>query len=100
MALSELEQESAAPDSRPNEPQRRGGGTTRGHWIDIWQPEDPDFWRRFGATVARRNLVWSIAAEHIGFSVWLLWSAVVIYLPQAGFDFSVNQLFWLVALPN
>jgi MFS transporter, NNP family, nitrate/nitrite transporter len=100
MALSELEQESAAPDSRPNEPQRRGGGTTRGHWIDVWQPEDPDFWRRFGATVARRNLVWSIAAEHIGFSVWLLWSAVVIYLPQAGFDFNVNQLFWLVALPN
>jgi NNP family nitrate/nitrite transporter-like MFS transporter len=24
----------------------------------------------------------------------------VIYLPRAGFAFSVNQLFWLVALPN
>jgi MFS transporter, NNP family, nitrate/nitrite transporter len=96
MALNELQQERGAPDSPAGiEPARR-----QGHWIDQWQPEDPTFWRRFGARVARRNLIWSIAAEHIGFSVWLLWSAVVIYLPQAGFAFSVNQLFWLVALPN
>jgi NNP family nitrate/nitrite transporter-like MFS transporter len=71
-----------------------------GNWIDHWEPEDAEFWERTGARIARRNLIWSIAAEHIGFSVWLLWSAVVIYLPQAGFDFSINQLFWLVALPN
>lgn len=76
-------------------PTRRGG-----RWIEHWAPEDPDFWARGGAKVARRNLWWSILAEHVGFSVWLLWSAVVVYLPQAGFAFSVNQLFWLVALPN
>ena len=96
MALSELEKERGAPDGPAGiEPARR-----HGHWIDHWKPEDPGFWHRTGARIARRNLIWSILAEHIGFSVWLLWSAVVIYLPQAGFDFSINQLFWLVALPN
>ena len=79
----------------PSTPVRRGG-----RWIEHWEPENEQFWAGGGSRVARRNLVWSILAEHVGFSVWLLWSAVVVYLPQAGFGFSVNQLFWLVALPN
>lgn len=73
---------------------------TNARWIEHWDPEDPEFWEAQGRGVARRNLVWSIVAEHVGFSVWLLWSAVVVYLPAAGFAFSVDQLFWLVALPN
>ncbi|HEY8651949.1 MAG TPA: MFS transporter [Dermatophilaceae bacterium] len=104
MALTELQQQpdtqedqQGAHDSRDDQ---RADEIPRARWIDHWQPEDLDFWKRVGARVARRNLIWSIAAEHIGFSVWLLWSAVVIYLPQAGFAFSINQLFWLVALPN
>jgi NNP family nitrate/nitrite transporter-like MFS transporter len=71
-----------------------------GRWIDHWAPEDPRFWSGGGSRVARRNLIWSILAEHVGFSVWLLWSAVVVFLPAAGFEFTVNQLFWLVAVPN
>ncbi|MGH8964781.1 MAG: MFS transporter, partial [Actinomycetes bacterium] len=71
-----------------------------GRWIEHWDPEDAGFWDARGSRIARRNLVWSIVAEHIGFSVWVLWSAVVVFLPTAGFDFSVDQLFWLVALPN
>jgi MFS transporter, NNP family, nitrate/nitrite transporter len=71
-----------------------------GRWIDDWRPEDPEFWERTGRRVARRNLVFSILAEHVGFSVWLLWSVVAVSLPAAGYDFSVDQLFWLVALPN
>lgn len=69
-------------------------------WIDTWEPEHPDFWESTGTHVARRNLIWSILAEHLGFSVWILWSIVVVYLPAAGFDFSVDQRFWLVAVPN
>ncbi|MEQ7123878.1 MFS transporter [Actinopolymorpha sp. B11F2] len=53
-----------------------------------------------GRRVATRNLIFSIFAEHLGFSVWLLWSVVVVSLPAAGFNFTVDQLFWLVALPN
>ncbi|MDG4825354.1 MFS transporter [Asanoa sp. WMMD1127] len=72
---------------------------TRG-WITDWRPDDPEFWAATGRRVARRNLVWSIAVEHFGFSIWLLWSAVAVSLPAAGFAFTVDQLFWLVALPN
>ncbi|MFC7546810.1 MFS transporter [Plantactinospora sp. GCM10030261] len=71
-----------------------------GRWINHWEPEDERFWATTGHRVARRNLVWSIVVEHLGFSVWLLWSAVAVSLPAAGFRFSVDQLFWLVALPN
>lgn len=71
-----------------------------GRWIEHWEPEDEQFWATTGRHVARRNLIFSIFAEHLGFSIWLLWSVVVVSLPKAGFDFSVDQLFWLVALPN
>lgn len=69
-------------------------------WIDDWEPEDEHFWQRTGRRIARRNLVFSIFSEHLGFSVWLMWSAVVVSLPLAGYSFSADQLFWLVAVPN
>ena len=50
--------------------------------------------------IARRNLIWSIVAENIGFSVWLIWSIVATKLPQAGFHYTTDQLFQLVALPG
>ena len=70
----------------------------RGHWIDDWRPEDPAFWEARGERVARRNLVFSILAEHIGFSVWSLWAVFVLFLgPAYGFD--PSQKFLLTALP-
>lgn len=69
-------------------------------WISDWNPEDTEFWESKGKFIARRNLIWSIVAEHFGFSVWLIWSIVVTKLPQAGFHFSTDQLFQLVALPG
>ncbi|RJQ72832.1 NarK family nitrate/nitrite MFS transporter [Pseudonocardiaceae bacterium YIM PH 21723] len=71
-----------------------------GKWIEHWEPENPEFWAKTGKKVATRNLIFSIFAEHLGFSVWLLWSVVVVSLPKAGFTFTVDQLFWLVAVPN
>ena len=71
-----------------------------GRWIEHWDPEDQEFWESGGKRVARRNLAWSIAAEHVGFSVWMLWSVSAVYLAQAGFDFTVDQLFWLAAVPS
>lgn len=87
-------------------PPARAGARARvparrtGRWIDRWDPEDPDFWEAEGRRVARRNLAWSIFAEHLGFSVWLLWSVTATFLVSAGFDFTPQQLFWLVAAPN
>src|SRR6201998_2012630 len=69
-------------------------------WISDWNPEDHAFWNSTGKFVARRNLIWSIIAEHIGFSVWLIWSIVATKLPQAGFHYSTDELFQLVALPG
>jgi MFS transporter, NNP family, nitrate/nitrite transporter len=51
-----------------------------GRWIEHWDPENTTFWASRGRTIALRNLIFSIAAEHIGFSVWLLWSVVVVKL--------------------
>jgi NNP family nitrate/nitrite transporter-like MFS transporter len=70
------------------------------HWIDDWNPEDEAFWARTGRRVARRNLIWSIVAEHIGFSVWLVWSVTATRLPVAGFHYTTEQLFALVSLPG
>src|SRR5437016_766924 len=69
-------------------------------WISDWNPEDEKFWKSTGKFVARRNLIWSIFAEHLGFSIWLIWSIVATKLPQAGFHYTTDQLFQLVALPG
>ena len=69
-------------------------------WISDWNPEDTKFWDSKGKFIARRNLIWSIVAEHIGFSVWLIWSIVATKLPAAGFHYTTDQLFQLVALPG
>jgi NNP family nitrate/nitrite transporter-like MFS transporter len=54
------------------------GVVGKGRWIEHWEPENEEFWASKGKAVAFRNLVFSIVAEHIGFSVWLLWSIVVV----------------------
>jgi NNP family nitrate/nitrite transporter-like MFS transporter len=68
-------------------------------WITDWRPDDETFWRERGSAIARRNLTFSIFAEFIGFSVWLVWSIVAANLNDAGFDLTVSQLFWLVSVP-
>src|SRR5438874_11695870 len=69
-------------------------------WIEAWNPEDPMFWERTGKAVARRNLVWSIVAENLGFSIWLIWSITAANLPRVGFHYTTEQLFTLVSLPG
>lgn len=72
----------------------------RDRWITHWEPEDSQFWERSGRRIARRNLIFSIFAQHLGFSVWLMWSVVAVHLPAVGFPFSADQLLWIVAVPN
>ncbi|GAA3395096.1 nitrate/nitrite transporter [Streptomyces roseoviridis] len=58
-----------------------------GRWIERWEPEDETFWREQGERIARRNLWFSVLAEHIGFSIWTLWSVMVLFMgPQYGVD--------------
>jgi NNP family nitrate/nitrite transporter-like MFS transporter len=70
------------------------------HWIAKWNPEDETFWQQTGRRVARRNLIWSIVAENLGFSIWLIWSVVAPRLNKVGFHYSTEELFSLVALPG
>ena len=71
-----------------------------GRWITHWDPEDEAFWQGGGRAIARRNLIFSILAEHLGFSVWVMWSIVTVNLNNVGFAFTDSQLFWLVAIPS
>ncbi|HZN75969.1 MAG TPA: nitrate/nitrite transporter [Micromonosporaceae bacterium] len=70
----------------------------RGRWIDDWRPEDPVFWERTGRRTARRNLLFSIVAEHVGFSVWTLWSVLVLFLGPA-YHIDPAGKFLLTAVP-
>jgi NNP family nitrate/nitrite transporter-like MFS transporter len=65
-----------------------------------WEPDNRLFWEEEGSRVARRNLLLSIPPLVLSFAVWMLWSAVVLYLPHIGFRFTTSQLFWLAALPG
>ncbi|MBV1777459.1 NarK family nitrate/nitrite MFS transporter [Burkholderiaceae bacterium DAT-1] len=64
-----------------------------------WTPEDQGFWGKVGERVAWRNLAISIPALMLSFSVWMLWSVVVVNLDKAGFQLSKGEMFWLTALP-
>ncbi|UQX01380.1 nitrate/nitrite transporter [Streptomyces sp. RerS4] len=58
-----------------------------GRWIERWDPEDETFWRETGERIARRNLLYSVLSEHIGFSIWSLWSVMVLFMgPAYGID--------------
>src|SRR5919204_6046238 len=70
------------------------------HWIDRWEPENDAFWETTGRRIARKNLAFSIFTEHLGFSVWVLWTIIVINLGNAGIGLSLSEQFWLTAVPN
>jgi NNP family nitrate/nitrite transporter-like MFS transporter len=72
----------------------------RGRWIEKWDPEDERFWESTGKRIARKNLFLSIFAEHFGFSIWVLWTIVVINLGNVGITLSLSEAFWLTAVPN
>lgn len=72
-----------------------------GRWIHGWNPEDEQFWARSGKHIARRNLMLSIFSEHLGFSVWSIWSVLVLFMsPKIGFPFDAGQKFLLVSVPT
>jgi NNP family nitrate/nitrite transporter-like MFS transporter len=71
----------------------------RGRWIEHWDPEDEGFWEREGRRVARRNLALSVVSEHIGFSVWSMFSVLALFMgPEYGVDPAGK--FFLVAVAS
>mgnify|MGYP002652418983 CR=1 FL=1 len=72
----------------------------RGRNIDNWDAEDVVAWEAGGKHVARRNLAWSVFAEHVGFSVWSIWSVMVLFMPQDQFGIDPAEKFILIAVPT
>jgi NNP family nitrate/nitrite transporter-like MFS transporter len=78
---------------------------TRNRDIHHWDPEDLDAWEGTGGAppgkaIAKRNLIWSIVAEHVGFSVWSIWSVMVLFMPQNVYGIDAAGKFYLVAVPT
>ncbi|WP_416982881.1 nitrate/nitrite transporter [Streptomyces sp. T028] len=69
-----------APPSPPSSPTKKGS-----RWIEEWDPENETFWNEKGEKIARRNLLFSVLSEHIGFSIWTMWSVLVLFMgPEYG----------------
>ncbi|MEU2350791.1 nitrate/nitrite transporter [Modestobacter sp. NPDC049651] len=84
----------------PAPPHAPPGARRRGTWITDWRPEDPGFWDRTGRRTARRNLFFSVFSEHVGFSIWSLWSVLVLFLPEAVYGIDPAGKFLLTTLPT
>ncbi|WP_125078241.1 nitrate/nitrite transporter [Mycobacterium sp. P7213] len=69
----------------------------RSHLITQWDPEDTVAWKAGNDKVARRNLIWSTVAEHAGFSIWSIWSVMVLFMPESVYGFSAGDKFLLAA---
>jgi len=75
------------------------GPPATGYLLTHWDPENSEFWESQGRRIAKRNLWISIPNLLLAFAVWMVWSVVVVNLPQVGFTYTPNELFWLAALP-
>jgi MFS transporter, NNP family, nitrate/nitrite transporter len=69
-------------------------------WLPHWEPEDQAFWEAGGKRQAWLTLTLPTAALTMAFITWFLVSALVVRLPQIGFQFTASQLFWLTAMPG
>ena len=72
-------------------------GKRGGEWLESWDPEDEKNW---DSKLAWRTLWISTFTLTLAFITWYLPSAIVPKLNALGFDFTVNQLFWMAAMPG
>jgi NNP family nitrate/nitrite transporter-like MFS transporter len=68
--------------------------------IHHWDAEDVAAWNGGNDRIAKRNLIWSIVAEHVGFSIWSIWSVMVLFMPQDVYGIDAAGKFYLVAIPT
>lgn len=69
----------------------------RSHSIAHWDPEDTEAWEAGNKAIARRNLLWIVACDHIAFGVWTLWPVMVLFMPQNVYGFTAANKFLLGA---
>jgi MFS transporter, NNP family, nitrate/nitrite transporter len=69
----------------------------RPHHIADWNPEDIVAWEAGNKDIARRNLLCTVAADHVAFSIWSLWSVMALFMPASVYGFSAGDKFLLSA---
>lgn len=70
----------------------------RAHRIVDWNPEDTAAWEAGNNAIARRNLICSVIADHAAFSIWSIWSVLVLFMPPSVYGFSAADKFLLGAV--
>jgi NNP family nitrate/nitrite transporter-like MFS transporter len=65
-------------------------------FLRSWNPEDPQSWDR---SLAWRTLSITTFTLTLAFPSWFIASALAPKLSNLGFALSVDQLYWLVAMP-
>ena len=68
------------------------------HDLLDWNPEDKKAWEEGNSAIARRNMIWSIATDHVAFGVWTFWSVLVLFMPESVYGFSAGDKFLLLAV--
>jgi NNP family nitrate/nitrite transporter-like MFS transporter len=66
--------------------------------LSEFDPEDCAAWESGNKVVARRNLIWSTATMHVAFSIWSLWSVVVLFMPESVYGIKAGDKLLLAAV--
>lgn len=74
------------------------GHKHRGHCITDWNPEDNPAWEAGEKKIARRNLLCTMAGDHVAFSIWSLWSVMALFMPASVYGFSAGDKLLLGAV--
>jgi MFS transporter, NNP family, nitrate/nitrite transporter len=70
----------------------------RNHRITDWNPEDTAAWEAGNNKIARRNLLCTVAGDHVAFSIWSLWSVMALFMPVSVYGFSAGDKLLLGAV--
>jgi MFS transporter, NNP family, nitrate/nitrite transporter len=70
----------------------------RSHRIVDWNPEDTVAWENGNKAIARRNLICTVMGDHVAFSIWSLWSVMVLFMPEDVYGLSPGDKFLLAAV--
>ena len=70
----------------------------RNHRITDWNPEDAAAWEAGNKDIARRNLLCTVAGDHVAFSIWSLWSVMALFMPASVYGFSAGDKLLLGAV--
>ena len=70
----------------------------RNHRITDWNPEDTAAWEAGNKKIARRNLLCTVAGDHVAFSIWTLWPVMALFMPVSVYGFSAGDKLLLGAV--